>query len=431
MKALASCLFVVALGQPVLAQTEYTLPLVMAASNRVQQSLLRIINHSDRDGTVQIVAFDDSGERFGPVYLSLNAKEAVHFNATDLEEGNTFENLSGGIGDGEGNWHLKLYTELDIEPLAYIRTADGFVNSMYDVVAEYEPRHYYVPTFNPSRRSLPRLVNPAGSDTTVTITGQDDEGERALGPVLLNLLPRATCTLIALELEARIANGDCPIQMGSLGNGTRKWRLLVYASRPIQVMSLLRNLDGHLTNFSASTLKKNFYAEFADHRSCGNERNLAMNFSKTVREWDGTPFRVDMVRSFPDFVSDDDLWELLRPIARLADQIEQQLGYRIVEMGSVIDVPEGAASNWNTDYEYYWRNDSNNALLPRETGQILVFCMDDDNPRDWDGRGGSPHAAHGCCGTISYNKTDHGGVVVRSRSLLQVGRERSLRCGGY
>ena len=92
MKALASCLFVVALGQPVLAQTEYTLPLVMAASNRVQQGLLRIINHSDRDGTVQIVAFDDSGERFGPVYLSLNAKEAVHFNATDLEEGNTFEN---------------------------------------------------------------------------------------------------------------------------------------------------------------------------------------------------------------------------------------------------------------------------------------------------------------------------------------------------
>ena len=76
------------LGQAVLAQTEHTLPLVMAASNQVQQGLVRIINHSDQAGTVQIFAIDDSGERFGPVTLSLDALEAVNFDATDLEEGN-------------------------------------------------------------------------------------------------------------------------------------------------------------------------------------------------------------------------------------------------------------------------------------------------------------------------------------------------------
>ena len=66
MKALASCVFMVALGQPVLAQTEHALPLIMAASNRAQQGWVRIINHSNRGGTVQIVAVDDYGERFGP-----------------------------------------------------------------------------------------------------------------------------------------------------------------------------------------------------------------------------------------------------------------------------------------------------------------------------------------------------------------------------
>ena len=134
MKALASCVFMVAVGHPVLAQTEHTLPLVMAASNRVQQGWVRIINHSNRAGAVEIVAIDDSGERFGPVTLSLDALEAVNFDAVDLEEGNAF--LSGGVGNGEGNWHLQITAELNIEPLAYVRKRDGSVTSLHDVAWE-------------------------------------------------------------------------------------------------------------------------------------------------------------------------------------------------------------------------------------------------------------------------------------------------------
>ena len=134
------------------------------------------------------------------------------------------------------------------------------------------------------------------------------------------------------------------------------------------------------------------------------EQRLARQYSTVVREWNGTPFHVDMIRNFPDFVGDEDLVEQLRPIDRLADQIEKQIGYRIVEMGKLIDTPEGAAPNWNTAFEYYWRNDSTNSLLPRKAGQILVFYMDDDNPRQWDSQGGPPQNAHVCCGTISYNK---------------------------
>ena len=249
------------LGQAVLAQTEHTLPLVMAASNQVQQGLVRIINHSDQAGTVQIFAIDDSGERFGPVTLSLDALEAVNFDATDLEEGNnTLESLSGGVGDGEGNWHLELNTTLDIEALAYIRSEDGFLANVHDVVADDGSMRYYVPTFNPSYRSLLRLINQADVDTEVKITGRDDEGEPAPeGEVRLTLPPYAACTITALELESGDTSSDCPSAFsGSFGNGTRKWRLLISADRPIQVMSLLRSTSTHLANLSASARDPGF-----------------------------------------------------------------------------------------------------------------------------------------------------------------------------
>ena len=63
------------------------------------------------------------------------------------------------------------------------------------------------------------------------------------------------------------------------------------------------------------------------------ESRLAREYSKIVQEWNGTPFRVDMIRNFPEFVSDEDLRDQLAPIGRLADQTEKQIGYRVVEMG--------------------------------------------------------------------------------------------------
>lgn len=142
-------------------------------------------------------------------------------------------------------------------------------------------------------------------------------------------------------------------------------------------------------------------------RSCTDERSLASRYSrKVVREWNGTPFRVDIIRNFPDFVTDADLQQLLDPIGWLADQIEAQLGYRIVEMGDPIDVPDGARPGWDQDFERYWRNDGNNRLLPREPGQLLAFYLNDNND-SWDGQG-STMSAHPCCGTISYNKRSLG-----------------------
>ena len=244
-------------GQAVPAQSTQTLPLVTSASNSVRQGFVRIINHSSQAGTVELHAIDDSGQRFGPISLSLDATETTHLNSTDLEDGNASKGLSEGVGSGEGDWRLKLSTTLDIEPLAYIRAEDGFVTSMHDLVAEGASMRYHVPLFNPgsnrSQVSRLRLVNPTDAETHVVIDGLDDRGERPGGEVRLTLPAGGARTLGAQELES----GGSGLSDG-LGDGTGKWHLFVSADRPIQVMSLLRSPTGHLTNLSTSTSERDF-----------------------------------------------------------------------------------------------------------------------------------------------------------------------------
>lgn len=134
-------------------------------------------------------------------------------------------------------------------------------------------------------------------------------------------------------------------------------------------------------------------------QACADERELALTHNRAVvSEWDGTPLTVNMIRNFPEVVAEAYLQSELDAIGRLADQIEAQLGYRILERGDLIDVPAGAPDGWDQDFDSYWLND----LLPRRQRQILGFYLNDDNDA-WDGAG-SPMSAHSCCGTTSYNR---------------------------
>ena len=251
-------------GSSVAAQSEsrslHTLPLVTSASNRVLRGVVRIINHSDRAGTVQIHAIDDAGQRFGPISLHLGAKASVNFNSDDLESGNRAKGLSGGVGDGDGDWRLELSGTLDIEPLTYLRTRDGaFLTSMHDLVVKGAVRHhqhehapfFHVPFFNPAsnshRVSRLRLVNPSETDARVEIYGLDDAGERS-GDVHLTVPAGGARTVGAQELES--GGGGLS---GRLGDGRGKWRLFVSADRPIRLMNLLRNPTGAVANLSTST----------------------------------------------------------------------------------------------------------------------------------------------------------------------------------
>ena len=245
---------VVALGFASIAAgaATHTLPYVPPASSQALQGFIRVLNQSDRAGTVSIHAFDDTGREFGPVSLAIAARSARHFNSTDLERGNAGKGLSGGVGDGSGNWRLVLDTTLDVQPLAYIRTADGFVTSMHDVAAKDDTGRYLVPFFNPasnrSQVSRLRIINPSNGAARVAIDGLDDRGNGPASKVRLTIPAGGARMVTAQNLE-----GGASGLSGRFGDGAGKWQLSVTADRPILVLSLLRNPTGHLANLSTVT----------------------------------------------------------------------------------------------------------------------------------------------------------------------------------
>ena len=259
--ALLSLVFLLVQSPTAIAQNKHTLPLFMSSSHQTLQSFVRIINRSDSDGDVTIYAFDDDGERFGPVTLSLEAEATRHFNSDSLRDGDPEKGLDGSIADGEGNWRLELETELDIAPLAYTRPkGEGFLTSTHDVALSIpgapsssspSTMRWHVPIFNPGgnadQQSRLRVVNISGIDTVVEIEGIDDDGTAGAEVVRFDFPADAALTLSAQELEE--GSDDSPFD-GQLGDGTGKWQLFVSAGRPILLMSLLRSTSGHMTNLS-------------------------------------------------------------------------------------------------------------------------------------------------------------------------------------
>ena len=263
---------------------EHSLPYVLPAGNSALMGFIRVVNRSDRSGEVRIRAIDDGGNEFGPVSLSIGAGASRHFNSEDLESGNASKGLPDGVGDGQCSWRLALETELDILPLAFVRTADGFVTSIHDVVPEIEPGRHDVAIFNPGRnmtqQSRLRIVNRGEVDAKVNIAGTDDDGARSEGTVALDVPAGGACTVTAQALESGEADGGCGCGLrGALGAGTGKWRLSVTTGQSLEVMSVLKTPE-HLTNLSTVE-----YAGFAP----GDAEAFEARFvGRRMRATDGT-----------------------------------------------------------------------------------------------------------------------------------------------
>lgn len=219
-------------------------PLFASASDETRQGFLRVINRGERN-VVHIAAADDAGNRHTTT-LAMDAGETVHFNSDDLENGNVGKGLSRGIGEGDADWRLELSGN-DIDVLTYMRTNDGFLTSLHDVVAPGADG-YIVPIFNPGKNtnqeSLLRLINPGDADAAVTIAGVDDQGAGSPGQASLTLAAGESRTISAGDLE-----GGAGLE-GELGTGSGKWRLLVSSDQPVLVSSLMQTPTDHLTNLS-------------------------------------------------------------------------------------------------------------------------------------------------------------------------------------
>ena len=104
-----------------------------------------------------------------------------------------------GGGDGTGHSRLELSTELDVEPIAYVRSTDGCLADIHEGAVE-ETRgsvRYRVPIFNPASilgsRSRLRLIHPGDDSARVVISALDDLGEHSPGGDLMPHPARA-CT---------------------------------------------------------------------------------------------------------------------------------------------------------------------------------------------------------------------------------------------
>ena len=228
-----------------------TIPFLPSATDALdRQGLVRVINHSDEAGEVRIEAIDDEGESYGPVMLSVEAGEAVQFNSDDLENGDAEKGLSGGVGSGEGAWRLAFSSELDIEVLSYVRSANGVLAAMHDTVPSEGGSHrvvFFNPAGNTVRASRLRLVNPGEEAAEVSIAGVDDGGESPGSKVTTTIPAGASRTFTVAALES----GGEELE-GALGDGEGKWRLTVQSAQPLVVMSLLSDAMGRLTNLSTA-----------------------------------------------------------------------------------------------------------------------------------------------------------------------------------
>ena len=230
--------------------TAHTIPLLPSASDaHGRQGIAQIHNRSARAAQVRIVAVDDSGREYDPLRLFVEANGTVQLDSDDLENGNPDKGLYGGTGPGVGEWRLELSSDADIEALSFVRTWDGVLMPMHDVVASEGTRHR-VPIFHPAsqwnQESRLRLINPGLVPADVSIAGIDSHGNSPGTGVSVTIPAGASVTYTAAELESGLGAG----LSGSLGEGAGPWRLVVDSAQPVQVMNLLSSSTGHLSNLS-------------------------------------------------------------------------------------------------------------------------------------------------------------------------------------
>ena len=240
------------------------LPYVISASNLTQQSFVRVMwmsrendPHCTKGDSIAIRAYDDGGRHYGPIDFrpvdhNGNPKcvNVLNFNSDDLEFGNPDKYISHGLGSGSGDWRVVLESEQEITAYAYVRTSDGFLTSMHDVMPFMEKGYqegYYAVTFNPARNrdqvSLLRIVNPNDKTATVAIRGYPDACCAPSDPIAFyDIPPKGAIRVAAQELE----EGSELTEMG----GKRQILVTELNRESLIVMSLMETSTGHITNLS-------------------------------------------------------------------------------------------------------------------------------------------------------------------------------------
>lgn len=235
-------------------RTRTMIPVFMAGRDPTRQSYLRLINYFPVGGDVEITAIDDSGTRLGPVTLGVQRTTTVHINSDDLETGNAAKGLPDGTGPASGELRLEIETDLEVEALVYLRTRDGFVTAMHDVVP-VTASELRVVRFGAANGEAPtnrlRVMNASGEDAIVRVSAVDDNGNPAEETVAFSLPPHGARSLTAADLEA--GSGDVE---GALGDGEGHWRLNIESEQDVLAVHLLEIPAGQIANLSTVATRR-------------------------------------------------------------------------------------------------------------------------------------------------------------------------------
>ena len=343
----------------------HAVPLFPSASDaQGRQGFLRVMNRSGEGGEVAITAFDDTDRAYETLTLAVGANETKHFNSDDLELGNADKGLVGSTGAGEGDWRLELESALDIEVLSYIRTTDGFLTAMHDVVPRSAKRHR-VAVFNPgsnvNQQSLLRLVNPGDEDAEATIAGFDGNGESPGSDVVVAVPGGSSTTLTAQELES-----GSPDFEGALGDGAGKWSLTVTANRAIAAMSLLSSPTGHLTNLSTAPQRGAGPVETAE------EAFEALISPVVQSKCVNCHFEGNTTGNMPVFVRDTDAHYLAKNLKEFEDYLaEVEDGAELI-LNKIQGVGHGGGVQAAAGTEDYAAMERFLGLLGEETGPAAI-----------------------------------------------------------
>jgi len=231
---------------------ETRLSIVNPASNLRQQSFIRLVNRNSFRVDVELYGIDDRGVESarGPITFSLGRHSSVHLTAQDLERGNESKGIANRFCDGTGKWQIVVRSSAVIEAQSLIRTPDGFLTNLSEVVPSDGVTHFVDfanPASNNDQQTFLRIVNHSDRSGEIFFSAIDDVGATTNG-VSLEIGALQSIQLTSQDLEwGNLAKG----LRGSFGNGFGKWRLEVSSELDLSVLSLIRSSDGFLTNLSS------------------------------------------------------------------------------------------------------------------------------------------------------------------------------------
>ena len=209
-------------------------------------SKLRLTNRSAQALRANITGVDDTGASPGGIVsVELEADESVMLAAEELEAGGP--NLLGALGDGKGEWRLRIDSDGDLAVMNLIETSDGRLANLSGVTTTVVPaRKAHVVTRFPSSaeastEGVVRIVNRSGNRASIRIQPQDSTGWR-YPPLTLTLGAGEAANLDAWDLEQGNASKGLA---GSTGPGTSgPWRLEITSDTDIDMLTFARSADG-------------------------------------------------------------------------------------------------------------------------------------------------------------------------------------------